>query len=188
MVLLLECGVCKGDPREAGSFRGLGSACAGEHGGPCGPPCSEEEEASGITPPTWHVGFIIPFSSRRQFGFLCAASLSPRVATHCGADPEGERQLPEQMQLSVVSGGCKCSLWELFDVADPTLNQEEEEEETVFSTICISISANDLCLGRCKCKHFSKCSPFTGMHAHCYCIFNRYALFIMLCSSKILPD
>lgn len=72
--------------------------------------------------------FMIPFSSRIQFGFLCAVSLSQQVATHCEADPESEQQLPEKMQLSVVSGGCKCSLWKLFDVTDLTMNQEGKEK------------------------------------------------------------
>lgn len=30
-------------------------------------------------------------------------------------------------------GGCKCSLWELFDIVDPTLNQEGKEETAKWS-------------------------------------------------------
>lgn len=89
----------------------------------------------GVYPLTQHVGFVIPFSGRIQFGLLSAVSLSPQVATHYRADPAGGWQFPEQMQLLVVSGGYKHSLWELFDAADPTLNQEGMEE-SVFSAIC----------------------------------------------------
>lgn len=107
---------------------------------------------------------MIPFSSRIQFGFLCAVSLSQQVATHCGADPEGEQQLPEQMQLSVVSGGCKCSLWKLFDVTDLTMNQEGKEETCAQHRL--STSANDLCLVRCKCMHSSALQKVLSLYRH----------------------
>lgn len=38
------------------------------------------------------------------------------------------------------------------------------------------------------CAQFSASgAPQTHMLAHCCCIFNRYALFVILCGSKILP-
>lgn len=94
--------------------------------------------------------FIIPSPGRTQSGFLCAATSAHEW------QPTGEHTLRVRDSCQAKCncwwswGGCKSSLWELFGVVDPTLNQEGKEE-TAFSTL--SISTSYLCLVRCRCMH-----------------------------------
>lgn len=75
--------------------------------------------------------------------------------------------------LQLLSGSC------LMSLTPHCIGRGRSKLVRAFS---IRTSANDLCLARCKCMHGSALECSIDM-----LVFNRYALFIMLYSSRILP-